>query len=306
MLTFAFCTYNRADRLEQLVHTMRAQSCPMPFEILAVNNNSRDHTLAVLGQLASQPGAPLRFVTETAQGIVPARNRALSEAQHSDILVFIDDDELPRPGLLQAACDAILNEQAACAGGRVVVNFAPYPRPHWLGDELLGFLSAVDYGAQPFWIKHADTPVWTGNVAYDMRLFRAHPELRFDPRYNRTGSAIGGGEDIAMFKRLLDMHVAMRYRPDMQVEHFVEPWRLRRRYFLKLHYQAGVRKGLHDLPRYDKTVFGVPPFLLAQCLRHSLHTLALGVTRRSGVLRQAMNATHAWGMLTGYAQRAKN
>ncbi|MHB1247086.1 MAG: glycosyltransferase [Sulfuriferula sp.] len=306
MLTFAFCTYNRADRLEKLVAAMRAQDCPIPFDILAVNNNSKDNTLAILEDLSARPGAPLRFVTETTQGIVPARNRAIEEALDSDILVFIDDDELPRAGLLQAACNAVLNEGAKCAGGRVVVNFSPHTRPAWLSDDLLGFLAAVDYGEQPFWIRHTDTPVWTANVAYDMRLFRDNPDLRFDPRYNRAGTAVGGGEDIAMFHRLLSRGIQIRYCPDMQVEHFVESWRLQRRYFLKLHYQAGLRKGLYKLPVYSKTVLGVPPFLVAQFLSHCLQTLAMGITRRSGVLRQAMNATHAWGMLTGYSKRQRS
>ncbi|HUW28693.1 MAG TPA: glycosyltransferase [Sulfuriferula sp.] len=305
-LIVAFCTYNRASRLPALVNALRQQACPVTFEILAVNNNSRDNTPAVLEQLACEPGTNLRFVTETAQGIVPARNRALSEALHSDILVFIDDDELPRTGLLQAACDAVLNEGAKCAGGRVVVNFSPHTRPAWLSDDLLGFLAAVDYGEQPFWIKHADTPVWTANVAYDMRLFRDNPDLRFDPHYNRVGTAVGGGEDIVMFNQLLARGTPLRYRPDMQVEHFVEPWRLQRRYFLKLHYQAGLRKGMHELPVYGKTILGVPPFLVAQFFSHCLQTLAMAITRRNGVLRQAMNATHAWGMLTGYVRRQRS
>lgn len=303
LLSFAFCTFNRADRLAKLVVAMRAQACPIPFEILAVNNNSSDATVAVLEQLSRLPGAPLRVVTETAPGIVPARNRALREAIESDLLVFIDDDELPRTGLLQAATDALINEGAVCAGGRVIVNFAPHARPDWLGDDLLGFLAGVDYGAQAFWITTPDTPIWTANVAYAMHLFRDDPDLRFDPRYNRAGTAVGGGEDIAMFTKLLSRGVSMRYRPDMQVEHFVEPWRLRRRYFLRLHYQAGLRKGEHELPRYERTVFGVPPFLLMQLLRHGVHTLRVALTRRREFVRQAMNAAHAWGLLKGYANR---
>lgn len=303
LLSFAFCTFNRADRLQKLVAAMRAQACPIPFEILAVNNNSSDATLAVLERLSCLPGAPLRVVTETAPGIVPARNRALREAIDSDLLVFIDDDELPRPGLLQAATDALINEGAVCGGGRVIVNFAPHARPDWLRDDLLGFLAGVDYGDQAFWITTPDTPIWTANVAYAMRLFRDDPDLRFDSRYNRAGTAVGGGEDIAMFTELLTRGVSMRYRPDMQVEHFVEAWRLRRRYFLKLHYQAGVRKGEHALPRYARTVFGVPPFLLMQLLRQGVHTLWVALTRPRELVRQAMNATHAWGLLKGYANR---
>lgn len=303
LLSFAFCTFNRADRLEKLVAAMRAQVCPVAFEILAVNNNSSDATLAVLDQLSRLPGAPLRVVTETAPGIVPARNRALREAIDSDMLVFIDDDELPRPGLLRAATDALINEGAACAGGRIILNFAPYARPDWLSDDLLGFLAGVDYGSEAFWITTPDTPIWTGNIAYAMRLFRDDPALRFDARYNRAGTAVGGGEDIAMFSKLLTRGVPMRYRPDMQVENFVESWRLRRRYFLKLHYQAGLRKGQHELPRYARTLFGVPPFLLLQLLRQGVHTLRVALTRPRGFVRQAMNATHAWGLLKGYANR---
>src|SRR5574337_1217092 len=98
-LTFAFCTYNRAPRMKKLVAAILAQDSPVPFEILAVNNNSTDDTVAVLDDLTRRPGAPLRWVTESVQGIVAARNRLLAEAMDSDVLVLIDDDEIPLPGL---------------------------------------------------------------------------------------------------------------------------------------------------------------------------------------------------------------
>ncbi len=303
MITFAFCTYRRGDRLEKLVAAMRAQSSPVSFEILAVNNNSPDDTLAILERIATQPGAPLRVVTETTQGIVAARNRAVAESLSSDMLVFIDDDELPHSGLLEAAWDAIHREGARCAGGRVHVDFGKQIRPRWLGDELLGFLAEVDHGNSSFWIKEPTTPVWTANVAYDMALFREHPGLRFDARYSRKGTAIGGGEDVIMFQTLLSMGVPMRYRPDMAVDHFVEGWRLNRLYFLRLHYQFGVQQGLYELPNYSRTLFGVPPFLVGQMLRHLGLTIGYALAGRRNLVRQAMNATHAMGMIEGYAAR---
>jgi glycosyltransferase involved in cell wall biosynthesis len=299
MLTFAFCTYNRADRLENLVSAMHAQDCPVPFEILAVNNNSKDNTLTILEKLATQSGAPLRFVTESAQGIVPARNRAIEESLNSDILVFIDDDELPQVGLLNAAYDAIVNEGAQCAGGRVEVDFTAHGRPAWLDDEIAGFLGELDYGPEPFWIKDGKTPVWSGNIAYDMCLFRNNPSLRFDRRYNREGADVGGGEDAIMFRALLLRGTKIRYRPDMVVNHFVEPWRLKRSYFLMLHYRAGLRHGRHELETYPRTMLGVPPFLIGQALTHSAKTISMSLLHRPGALRQAMNATHAWGMVRG-------
>lgn len=304
LLTFAFCTYNRAARLESLVAAMRAQACPIPFEILAINNNSGDQTAEVLARLAALPGPALRWVTETEQGIVSARNRGLAEAIDSDILVFIDDDETPLPGLLQGAADAILNEGAQCAGGRVEMDFSHHPRPAWLGDELLGFLAAVDHGKDAFWIKDTSTPIWTANVAYDMRLFRDDPGLRFDKRYDRKGNVVGGGSDAIMFRTLLEREVRIRYRPDMAVLHAVEPWRLQRGYFLKLHYRGGLRYGQHQLPHYPRTLLGMPPFLITRFLRQSLKALGMQLAAQPGALRQGMNAAHTLGALIGYRARS--
>jgi glycosyltransferase involved in cell wall biosynthesis len=305
VLTVAFCTFKRADRLGKLVAALRAQSCSVPFEILAVNNNSPDDTLDVLTNLQRQSGAPLRVVTETTPGIVPARNRALAEAIDSDILVFIDDDELPQPGFLDAAHDAIANEGAQCAGGRIEVDFSPYGRPPWLDDGVTGFLGRLDHGPSPLWVVDDATPIWSGNTAYAMQLFRNHPVLRFDPRYNRAGEGIGGGEDAMMLRALLALDTKIRYRPDMAVWHSVDTWKLSRRYFLKLHYLAGVRKGIHELPDYPRILLGIPPFLLAQAVLHSLKVFTMIVLRRPGALRQGMNATHAWGLIAGYRRRVE-
>ena len=301
-LVVAFCTYNRAERLPSLVAALRAQKCPIPFEILAVNNNSKDNTLVVLEHLACEPGVSLRYVTEMEPGIVPARNRAIEECLAADYMLFLDDDELPHPGWLLAAHSALTQDGAECVGGRVVVNFAPSLRPPWLGDELLGFLAEVDYGAAPFWIKDTSTPVWTANVAYRVANFRADPTLRFDVRYNRRGN-IGGGEDAVMFRRLLEQGVKMRYAPDMLVEHFVEPWRLHRSYFLKLHYAAGRRVGQFQSGEYPNSVLGVPLFMVALALRQCGRTATMYLKRNPQALRQAMNATHALGQIVGRFSR---
>ena len=303
VLTVAFCTYNRAHRLDKLVRTLRAQACPIEFDILAINNNSADSTLEVLHSLQQQPGALLRVVTETAPGIVPARNRALAEAIDSDYLVFIDDDELPEPGWLVAAHDALAHEDAACAGGRIEIDFSDAPRPGWLDDEIAGFLGRLDHGTDAFWITNDRTPLWSGNIAYAMRLFRSDPTLRFDARYNRAGDGLGGGEDAMMFRTLVEQGVRIRYRPDMAIRHGVDDWKLRRAYFLQLHYRAGVRVGQHALPDYPRTVFGFPPFLLDQALRHIGRAFSMQLVRRPGALRQAMNAAHALGCLAGYRRR---
>ncbi len=301
-LIYAVCTWNRAERLPALLRAMRAQACPVPFEVLVVDNNSTDGTRDVVERVAREPGgAPVRYVFEPEQGIVPARNRAIAESLDADAMIFIDDDELPRPGLLAAAWDALDREGADCVGGRVEVEF-PFERPKWLGDELLGFLAAIDHGREPFWIDSRETPVWTANVGYRMSLFREDPGLRFDPRYDRKGGAVGGGSDAAMFWALLEKGAKIRYRPDMVVTHAVERWRLRRTYFLRLHAKSGYRHGLNRFRASGRTVLGVPWWLPLQGARH-LGRAALLAVRGRPALREAMNGMHAFGIAAGAARR---
>lgn len=305
MISFAVCTYNRATRLESLINAMRAQRCSAPYEILIVNNNSTDDTLEVLSRLAGGAGAPLRYVTEVVQGIVPARNRAISESLSSDILVFIDDDELPSPDLLDAARHAIEIEGARCVGGRIDLHYSGEKHPNWLDDELQGFLGAVDYGRDPFWITDDSHPLWTGNVAFDVSLFRDEPSLRFDSRYNRAGHGVGGGEDAAMFRILLDRRIRMRYRPDMAVTHLIDKKKLKRKYFLYLHYRAGLRFGAHELGDIGRGVFGVPPFMIRQLLEQAVKWGSMMLRRHPQTVRQGMNVCHALGTVIGYLRRPR-
>lgn len=302
-MVVAFCTYNRVERLPRLISALRGQACDESFEILVVDNNSTDETARVLSRLAELEGPRLRFVTEPMQGIVPARNRLLAEAAGREYLLMLDDDELPMPGWVQAGLTALRDEGLDCVGGRVRVKFEPLPRPHWLGTELLGFLAEVDYGDEAFAITSSSTPIWTANVGYRTSVFERG--LRFDARYNRVGKNVGGGEDVIMFERLLDLNRRLGYRPTMVVEHFVESWRLRRTYFLRLHFTSGVRAGMHATEISGRTLFGVPLYLFPQAMRQGWRVLHTMLRKEPHWLRQGMNFTYACGRIVGAFRLAR-
>ena len=300
----AFCTFNRCDRVPELVRSLRAQACDEPFELLVVDNNSSDGTQDVLKQLASEPGTLLRFVRELQQGIVPARNRLLAEAQGAQFLLMLDDDELPLPEWLQRGLTALRDAGFDCVGGRVQVKFDPEGRPPWLGPELLGFLAEVDHGNQPFTIADDSTPIWTANVGYRLSLFATG--LQFDSRYSRVGKDVGGGEDVAMFASLLALGCRIGYVPDMAVEHFVESWRLRRRYFLHLHYTSGLRAGMYATDVSGRTFLGAPLYLYPQAARQCWRTMVAAMRTEHRWLRQAMNFTHACGRIVGTVRASRS
>lgn len=296
-LTVAICTYNRADRLSKLIKALREQFCSIPFEILIVDNNSTDETQEVLSKFITVEEPQVRVIIEEKQGIVPARNRAIMESMGSQFLYFMDDDELPLPGLLEAVVHSLIVEGADCVGGRVRVVFNKH-RPKWLTDDLLGFFAEVDYGNKSFWIKDHKHKIWTCNVGYKTALFK--DGLLFDQRYNREGKNIGGGEDEIMFNRLFETGVKMRYRPDMVVEHFVEEWRVRRSYFIRLHYLSGKKRGLFDIHSFKKSIVGVPPFLLLQALQHLKQTISMLFCKEKNVMRQTMIFSNTIGIIVGF------
>ncbi len=296
-ITTAICSFNGAKRLPRLVAALDQQKPQIPFEILVVDNNSTDNTQEVLRGLTASNGARLRTVIEEQQGITYARNRAIEESMGSAYMAFIDDDELPGPYWLQAAVDALDREGAECVGGEIRVRLPSDSCPSWMTEEVLEFLGQVRNGSEAFWITDRTTPVWSGNVAYRTSLFKEG--LRFDHRYNRQGSGIGGGSDAVMFFNLLEKKSRIRYRPDMMIEHCVGTEKLRRRYFLLLHFKAGCRYGQYRSKEYERNFMGVPPFMLRQALQQWGRSLSMFMARDTDYLRQAMNGANASGRIFG-------
>lgn len=134
MVTIAIPTYNRADLLCQTLAGVAAQAHPRDrFEVLVIDNNSCDHTGAVVRDLAGALPA-LRYLHEPRQGLAHARNRAIAEAR-GEIILFGDDDILVQPDWLTQMIAPLLADAAArrigAVGGEVIPVF-PDGLPGWM------------------------------------------------------------------------------------------------------------------------------------------------------------------------------
>jgi GT2 family glycosyltransferase len=98
-ISVIIATHNRRSLLADVLQALERQTIPRErFEVIVVDDGSTDGTAAWLGV---QPAdAHRRFVTQRNQGVSAARNTGIRMAR-ADILVFLDDDFVPDPQLLE-------------------------------------------------------------------------------------------------------------------------------------------------------------------------------------------------------------
>jgi glycosyltransferase involved in cell wall biosynthesis len=141
-------TYNRAHLLEGTLHALALQEAPdsLKWEIVVVDNNSRDTTALAVDAFSKTTAIPVRYVLETRQGLSHARNRGIREARGS-VIAFTDDDVLPAADWVAQVHAAIDRWNASGVGGRILPRWEASP-PDWLigNPRLLDRLSIMDFG----------------------------------------------------------------------------------------------------------------------------------------------------------------
>ncbi|CAH2601900.1 Glycosyltransferase [Rhodovastum atsumiense] len=229
-LSVVVCTYNRYDVLPDALDSLLRQQCPAGFLEIVVVDNSADQAAA--GQFgeryAGEPG--LRYLLEPVPGLSNARNRGLEEAR-ADLVAFIDDDAIAAPDWavqMVRAFDSI-GSDIAVIGGRVRPRWVT-PRPAWLPDTLLGYLSIVDWGGR---LRELGEREWLAgcNLA-----FRRGPVMSvggFNRQLGRTGEGLSlmSNEETAVIDRLRAAGHRAAYAPEAAVEHVIDPARLSQVWF---------------------------------------------------------------------------
>ena len=177
------CTYNRADLLREMLESLRTVQSPRAWDVVVVDNNSSDHTRAVVENFARVFPVPLTYVFEARQGKSYALNTGI-QVSGADIIVFTDDDVRVGPGWLDAACST-LDEQMHVdyTGGPVRPIWGGTP-PVWLDQrrgDLWGTLAILDYGDTPFVFEERRRVPLGANMAVRRTLIERiggfHPAL---------------------------------------------------------------------------------------------------------------------------------
>ena len=301
LVTVALCTHNHLDRLRLTLAALQTLAGPpQGWELLLVDNASSDGTAEYLATQRWRPrDAVVRVVREAKLGLSNARNCAIAQAA-GEYLLFIDDDETPHPQWLVNHAAAMVQHRPDALGGPIDVQFVDGVRPAWLQDELLGFIGKLDHGGEGRWLTDPTTPIFGGNFAFRRAVFEQIGN--FDAGLGRLGTENIGGEDIEIYERLLQRDRCVRWVPAALIYHRVASPKLRRSYFLDLHYRQGRAEGARRREFEGRS--RVPPLYTLPQLARAIHSSAV---RRFGggakaSLRAEMNLAYFLGFIAGWAR----
>lgn len=237
-LSLIIATYNRGERLVATLEVLLRQTLPRDlWEVVVVNNNGTDDTLALFGEFAAaHPEMNARIVTETRQGVSHARNRGIDESR-GEYIVIIDDDEEADREFLQQYYDLFeAHPDVMAAGGRIVPKYES-DVPKWLSPRTeRAIAGTVDFGR-----KIAPIPEGKffggGNHGVRRCMFERYGGYNTD--LGRTGKDLLAGEEKELYARFKAAGAKMYYLPGAVIHHLVEPERLTPEYFRRLCYRIG-------------------------------------------------------------------
>jgi glycosyltransferase involved in cell wall biosynthesis len=176
-------TFNCADFVVEAIRSVLAQSYEH-YEIIVVDDGSRDHTQAALEQFGNR----VRYILQAPGGPSVARNRAILEAR-GELIAFLDADDLWRPTKLSRQVEYLNHHREAVL---VYTDFTRGPHPGTNNDSRLRAYRPRD-SADPFHALLEENFIATPTVVV-RREALARSGL-FDP-------TLRGSEDFDLWLRL--------------------------------------------------------------------------------------------------------
>lgn len=203
-------TFERPETLERVLDQLGRQKSPPQFEVVVVDDGSRDKTAELLS--AVSPRYPFRFFRQDNSGPAAARNRGVEEA-HGRVILFLGDDTVPETDLL--AVHAAAHEEPR-PYPVAVLGYTTWPAERPVSP----FLHHInEYGLQFGYglIKDPESVpfnfFYTSNISLPRALLRAAG--LFDTTFPHAA-----WEDIEIAYRMTRMGMRILYRPAAVARHF--------------------------------------------------------------------------------------
>lgn len=227
------CTYNRPDKLSNAVKSLCCQTLPSDkYEIVIVNNGGE-----LNNTFKEYKNYDIKIIKENRKGLTYARNLGAS-VSNGKYLVYIDDDAVAEPVLLETIKNAFdSHSNAGIIGGQIVLK-TPEPKPNIVleGKETLWSEYTVPYTKYREINKQYEFP-FGANFSVRHNVFNAVGG--FDENYGRVGDNYAGGEETVLCFKVLNCGRKIGIEPKAVVYHDVDEARYTREH-IKETIKAGI------------------------------------------------------------------
>lgn len=227
VVAIAVLTYRRPQDIALALPLLAAQAAGAsePTHILVIDNDPAASARATVLTAARESTAEIRYVHESRPGISAARNRALCESAAAQLLVFIDDDEIPSEGWLNHLLALYRRTRAAAVVGPVVSAYETEPD---------AWVAAGDFFNRRRLPTGTEVNVAaTNNLLLDLDRIRSLG-LEFDERFG-----ISGGSDTLFTRSLASKGGLMVWCDEAVVVDNVPANRLTRNWVLRRALRSG-------------------------------------------------------------------
>jgi glycosyltransferase involved in cell wall biosynthesis len=309
-LTVCIATYNRARLLPGLFAALAEQKVPpdLAWEVVIVDNNSRDDTAAAIERLAPTLPVPVRQVLETEQGMSHARNRGIVESRGA-MIGILDDDVLPAPDWVATLVRLAEELHADGLGGQILPAWES-PPPAWLRNDsrlqehCFALMRHPERRELSYPMEGAGQ-IWGSNMAFRKALF---DEIGlFDTQHGRGGGKLyKGNEELRFINKALQRGRRLVYDPSLIVHHRIGADRTRKAYLRKFVFDQGESDVLLQAVTHDDdAATQAPRWLYRRAFERLLRWIRREVVGADDAFEREREFRYDLGLLSGY-RKARN
>jgi glycosyltransferase involved in cell wall biosynthesis len=255
-LSIIVCTYNRAALIADCLNALLAQTLEKTqYEILVIDNNSKDQTKEIVTGIANN-NPIVTYFREENQGLSFTRNRGWREAR-GQYIAFIDDDARASADWCERLIHIFTNVKPTpvAAGGKILPWYEAKP-PRWFHERF----ETRTWGDKADWLpeRKLKTGFSGSNMAFPKDILQKYGG--FNTSYGMQGDAIRMSEDTEFFFRMSrNGETCFWYDPDLKVSHWTPPRNFTLKYRYRRSYEGGrARARIHEhrlgIRRYCSTL----------------------------------------------------